>query len=69
MTDAQWQQDREQWWIDRADDHVDRDEWAELHGEHRDHRSMREAIAEAGHAKRRAMTGVAGIIEEEMADD
>ena len=61
-----WRSARDEWLLDLADDQVDRDEWAELHGYGRTHPTLAETVHEAGLAKARAMSGIAGIIEEEM---
>ena len=45
MIEDPYHQDREQWWIDRADDWVDREEWLALHGMDKVQPTLAETIA------------------------
>jgi hypothetical protein len=45
IEDDPYHQDREQWWIDRADDWVDREEWLALHGMDKVQPTLAETIA------------------------
>lgn len=64
----EWRSDRDEWLLEQADDQVDRDEWAELHGMGRTQPSLSEVMRSRAAWLRRQMTGVEGIIEEEMDD-
>ena len=43
--------------LDLADDEVDREEWARLHGMEREHPSLADVIRETGEARARAERG------------